>query len=744
MKLRSQMLLAGALTLIVPLVGWQSVKQLYVALQQTRIDEQTLKVANMRLALSESSAVTRWLEPALASGSPMDWYAEFSPFPLFLDGYDDDWRTLSGSWYTYPEQHHVKVEQTSDAATDTVGKTQEALDSEENQLSFRVATRDQRLFLFIKVMDADLLYHTIPVFRSDAGEGEQPDRWELLVNGDSVEIVVMHSDHQNQHGLFRAMAPGPVVAVTGSDKKNEPAGRELRDWQGFWSRTPGGYQLEVSLPLPQNGSNVGIAVIDVDERGEKRRRWVGSMNPDTMSEYVSKDAIGRYPRVFYASDVVRERLQGWTREGVRTRLFDARGWLVADVNKLYTTEQDDFADEEAGSFDGVLDALLFRIFSFMVADDLPLLPERRSAPILLNLSAERRATVGDNESYTSRYVTDENDRVLGTLAPIGQNPQRAFLLLEANEEHASAYAGSQLARLFSLLLLVSLLAGCGLLVFAMMLSTRIRRLSLEAQRAISVDGRVSGLTGSAAKDEIGDLSRKLSTLLSRSAQYTQYLEALSSRLSHELRTPLSVVRTSLENLDVESLDEQSHTLINRAQGGAERLGRIIKALVDSTRLEQSVQGAPTGQVDLAEWFKASVSLYQQIYPQCQFALRPENMQAVRVEVSPELLQQAMDKLVDNAVSFSTDNRVLLELSIDKSHPESYAEISVANRGPAIDAALSVQFFDPLVSHRVSEGDDMHLGLGLYMVRLIAESSGGDVFAHNRSGWVVFGLSLPIT
>ncbi|MFK7861327.1 MAG: histidine kinase dimerization/phospho-acceptor domain-containing protein [Granulosicoccus sp.] len=744
MKLRSQMLVAAALTLVVPFVGWQSVKQLYVALQQTRIDEQTLKVANMRLALSESTPVTRWLEPALEQGSEMDWYAESSQYPLFLDGYDDDWKTLTGDWYVYPDKSKKAIPQVSSSGVETAVNPDTDTATAVNQLRFRVATRDQQLFLFIKVTDSELVYHTIPLFKSDAGEGEQPDRWEQLVNGDSVEIAVIRAEGGSEHGLFRAIAPGPVVAVTGSDRGNVLAGSDLRQWRGFWSRTTDGYQLEVSLPLPGNGSAVGISVVDIDEQGEERKRWVGSTSPDMLASGLSTLLPGTSPRVFHASDIARRRLEGWTSEGVRARLFDARGWLVADVNNLYTTIQDDFADERAGSFDGVLDALLFRVFSFMVADDLPLLPERRTTSITLTLSEPRRAMVGNNMSVTSRYVTDENDRVLGTLAPIGQDPQRAYLLLEANEEHASAYAGSQLARLFSLLLLVSLASGCGLLVFALLLSSRIRRLSLEAQQAISIDGRVSELTGSDAQDEIGDLSRKLSMLLSRSAQYTQYLEALSSRLSHELRTPLSVVRTSLEILDVEKLDEQSQALIDRAQGGADRLGRIIKALVDSTRLEQSVRSLRTETVNLDQWLKASVSLYQQIHPDMQFVLRHKNTASLNVTVSPEMLQQAMDKLVDNAVSFSTGDTVVLQLAVDESEAIPNAQLSVANRGQAIDEALCVQFFDPLVSHRISSGDDMHLGLGLYIVRLIAESSDGKVFAYNRSGWVVFGLSLPLT
>jgi hypothetical protein len=66
--------------------------------------------------------------------------------------------------------------------------------SANNQLSIRVARREQQLYLFIKVADSELVYHKIPLFRPDAGEDKLPDRWEQLVNGDSVEIAVEKID----------------------------------------------------------------------------------------------------------------------------------------------------------------------------------------------------------------------------------------------------------------------------------------------------------------------------------------------------------------------------------------------------------------------------------------------------------------------------------------------------------------------------------------------------------------------
>ena len=91
-------------------------------------------------------------------------------------------------------------------------------------------------------------------------------------------------------------------------------------------------------------------------------------------------------------------------------------------------------------------------------------------------------------------------------------------------------------------------------MYATWLSSRIRRLRDDAERAIDANGRVRRIAaGSTAGDEIGDLSRSFSGVLSRLADYASYREQLASRLSHELRTPIAVVRSSLDNLQADAV-----------------------------------------------------------------------------------------------------------------------------------------------------------------------------------------------
>ncbi len=114
-----------------------------------------------------------------------------------------------------------------------------------------------------------------------------------------------------------------------------------------------------------------------------------------------------------------------------------------------------------------------------------------------------------------------------------------------------------------------------------------------------------------------------------------------------------------------------------------------------------------------------------------------------VNGSPELLVQALDKLVANAVSFSApDSPVRIALLSDVIN----AVIEVENTGPLLPEVHSARLFDSMVSLREgqSEGAEPHLGLGLFIVRLVAEFHGGSASGRNRAdgSGVVMSLTLP--
>jgi signal transduction histidine kinase len=115
-----------------------------------------------------------------------------------------------------------------------------------------------------------------------------------------------------------------------------------------------------------------------------------------------------------------------------------------------------------------------------------------------------------------------------------------------------------------------------------------------------------------------------------------------------------------------------------------------------------------------------------------------------INCAPDLLAQALDKLVDNAMTLSGSDD---EITIAVESFDTYLNLVVRNTGSRLPQELQERLFDSLVSLREKrgEGPHPHLGLGLYIVRLVAAAHDGSVSARNLPGnaGVEFRIKLPL-
>jgi two-component system sensor histidine kinase ChvG len=274
------------------------------------------------------------------------------------------------------------------------------------------------------------------------------------------------------------------------------------------------------------------------------------------------------------------------------------------------------------------------------------------------------------------------------------------------------------------------------------LSWRIRRLSRAASNAISKDGRVTeNFPRSTAGDEIGELSRHYAKLLDRVREYNDYLRTLSRKLSHELRTPIAVIQTSLDNLEqAREKTDDSDVYVQRAREGLSRLQHILTAMSEANRLEESIRNNQTQELDLVPLISDVFEAYRGIYTGHSLSLDMQ-CDCAPVQGAPDLIVQALDKLVENAASFCpAGGEITLRLAGDGPR----WAIQLSNDGPALPAAIQDHLFDPMVSLREEQAGNVHLGLGLHIVRLISDFHQGQVRAENRPehNGVVVTLLIP--
>jgi len=267
-----------------------------------------------------------------------------------------------------------------------------------------------------------------------------------------------------------------------------------------------------------------------------------------------------------------------------------------------------------------------------------------------------------------------------------------------------------------------------LLIYATVLIKRIRTLNNQMQMAASDDGRLTeGITTSLLDDEIGELNRGMAQMIERLQAYQQYLEGMASKLSHELRTPLTVVQSSLENLQNESDDLDDNPLIERANEGLGRLKMILANLTEASRLENALNTTETETFNLPVVIESCVKGYQQAFNEMSFEY-VSNTDKYTLRGSADLIAQLLDKLINNAIDFHTAGSTII---IRINQTRSGCDLCVQNIGQPIPKNIINTLFDSMISARSHTSDTPHMGLGLYVVRLIATFHGGTATIKNE-------------
>ena len=512
---------------------------------------------------------------------------------------------------------------------------------------------------------------------------------------DHVDLVLARGA-QTRRYLLASGAPGPFEAhpdTTGGGFPERLA--------GAWQEDGSGYRIELRIPDAERPDRIGIGVFDAAEPGEAHVEMRALLTYDTRAAHA---------------------LAALVPDRVRARVVDTDGWLVAGAGVLRASS----AVVEASH--GWLGRLVFGSLiapaltgSAALGGDAPRLDAAEVWQALSGVASTswRAGETGDDVVLTAAVPLRPAGEVRGAL--VLEEANRALPLL-ANRA-LFGLAGATLAALA--------IAGLILLLFGASLSFRIRRLRNAAERAVRTGGRLSGPMPLAdADDELGDLARSFAKLFDEVGAYTDYLRTLASKLSHELNTPLAIVKSSLDNLDHQTLPADARAYAARARDGAERLGKIVRAMSEAGRIERAIAAAEAEDFDLTALVAGCAASYRALAGGRELRVQVPDS-ALPFHGAPELIAQALDKLFDNARSFApTDGWIAIALDAG----ESVAKIRVANSGPALPAAMQERLFDSLVSVRDagtrSHGDTPHLGLGLYVVRLVAELHRGSASARN--------------
>ncbi len=566
---------------------------------------------------------------------------------------------------------------------------------------YAIGLFEQSLYLYVKVSDRNVVYATPEAIATDNGP-QYADR---------VSLMSANPPYLEESIEFAAEAPGSVVAYLHSAHGFTREPTILAHWQDV----PGGYQLESRIPLNLLGTHIGISVRNtssVHERG-------------TTSSTVLAATPGAFVRI---SPELTRIAQGLEQPGTRLVVTDQHGWRIATVGDLQA--------QPGPGTDVVSNWLRLAYEAFVEPGTAaefsgPDASGREQQPYIVSALDGRRSAAWFRSA-------DSGTAIVAVAEPIAVNGVTiGTVIVQQSTVAILSLTNQGLARLMNVTLIATLLVAAGLLGYATWLSRRVRKLSVAAEQALDDDNLHRTLPSHHAVDEIGDLSRSFSHVLHQLGDYNEYLRSLASKLSHELRTPLAIVTSSLENLEHESLNEAATAYTTRAKDGAERLRRILSAMSEASRVEELMAQAEPEFFDLRAVLEATVSAYRDVYGNRYFEL-DSTIDVATTRGSPELVIQMLDKLVDNAAEFSNDGDTI---TFGLHGDESMRRLSISNPGPPLPERMRTQLFDSMVSVRARDSDK-HLGLGLYVAKLIAEGHGGRIDAENIDGGVMVTVSLP--
>ena len=568
-------------------------------------------------------------------------------------------------------------------------------------IRFAIGIREQSVYLYVEVADKNVIYAAPGTIAVD-------DRSRFA---DQIGLISASPPYLEETLVFGAEAPGPIITYIRTAYGFAPDPTIA----AYWQDGPRGYQLEARIPASKLGTNLGLIVSNTNNALESAVR--------------SASFTARAPGALVStSRELTAIAANLAQQAMRLTITDAAGWRIATAGDVPTP---------AVGGGGVGSAWLRIAYEALVESG------QEAELAKPDPSGRERQTyivqaLGGEESFDWFRSTDSGGAIVAVAQPVmAGDAIIGAVVLQQGTDAILSLTNQGLAQLMYVTVAATLLVAIALLGYATWLSRRIRRLSFAAEDALENDDLRKILPSASAGDEIGDLSRSFSHVLHQLGDYNEYLRTLASKLSHELRTPLAIVSSSLDNLEHEPLNKASADYAARAKGGTDRLRRILTAMSEASRVEELMQHVEPESFDLFAVLQSTNGAYRDVYPDRQFDFVTERA-AGPMSGSPELIIQMLDKLIDNAVGFSADGDTI-QIGLERNTDS--LVLTVTNPGPPLPEHMRTQLFDSMVSVR-GGGDNRHLGLGLYVAKLIAEGHSGKITASNTDSGVEFAVTLP--
>jgi signal transduction histidine kinase len=222
------------------------------------------------------------------------------------------------------------------------------------------------------------------------------------------------------------------------------------------------------------------------------------------------------------------------------------------------------------------------------------------------------------------------------------------------------------------------------------------------------------------------LTRQLKREKQRLDEHSAWLRQLATFLRHEVRQPVAQINSSVELSALRRHDEaalEGH--LTDAIKATRHVWNLIERASRATDAEAYVREGQRERIDLQQLLSGLVQSFTNTYSGVEFKYHSQD--EIYAFADPDLIKEATGNLLSNAASFAEEQTVI---DVFLQRRGSMAEIRVCNKGPLIEGDTNT-LFQPFATTRSGSSGEHH-GLGLYLVRLIAQQYGGVATIANTA------------
>lgn len=557
-----------------------------------------------------------------------------------------------------------------------------------------------------------------------------------LDRSDHLLITIERQGNARETYIVTPTEPGWIngIQVIPQGKRLLPKRNEFRI-QGVWQPNKTGYVIELRMPLVMLGKKIAFAIADVDDPAGREIACVigtaDTQKPESMGWLLSQ------------SSDINKILTSLSRPQSRIQVVDTNKHIRANYGSLNEEEND---EEQQTHRKFSLYHLLQPLFKFFIEPLSTDIPEAPSQPTILDLKGVDEALAGES-SITSYRIAGSSGEIMTAITPLMEEGKIiGAVVVEQTTNSILALQNRLIEESFAFTFTVLIFGGVGLFLFAFRTSSRIRSLRDSTAQSVASNGQILSIPqASSTKDEIGDLSRALHSILTRLKAQEQYHEKMADNLEHEMRTPLAGASASLKNLtnELENVPADIRNYVTWALRDIKRMEDLLTAIRDATSLTNALNRG------FREDFNITAALrmwlehgWRQTFVDVLFeADLPE--EEIILHGDPDRILQMLDKLIENGVAFRAKETPMV---ITMNEERNGILLTVFNQGPHIPEEMLEEIFNSMISARTTQDQKPHLGLGLFIVRTIVQHHGGTVHAENikgRSPGVRFSVFLPL-